>query len=66
MSPLIGCWVRDPKGPDAPRPLNCWPFVPHIGSWEPCGFTEAPDGPHTYTLNILWYQGKGAQMRMSE
>ena len=21
--------------------LKYWPFVPHIKSWEPCGFTEA-------------------------
>jgi len=33
--------------------LKYWPFVPHIESWEPCGFTEAPDGAHAYNLNIL-------------
>jgi hypothetical protein len=46
--------------------LKYWPFVPHIVSWEPCGFTEAADGPHAYTLNVLWHQEKGAQVHMSE
>jgi len=42
------------------------PFVPHIDLWEPCCFTEVPDGPQTYTLNVLWIQKEGAQIRMSE
>jgi len=46
--------------------LKYWPFVPHIESWESCGFTEAPEGPHDYTLNVLWHQGKGALVHMSE
>ena len=46
--------------------LKYWPFVPHTESWEPCGFTEAPDGPHAYTLNVPWHQEKGAQVHMSE
>jgi hypothetical protein len=29
------------------------PFVPHINLWEPCNFTKVPDGPQTYTLNLL-------------
>jgi len=46
--------------------LKYWPFVPHIESWEPCGFTEAPAGPQTYTLNVLWHQEKGVQVHMAE
>jgi len=42
------------------------PFVPHVKSWEPCNFTEAPDGPQAYTLNVLRLQEKGAQICMSE
>ena len=41
------------------------PFVPHINLWEPCYFTEVPDGPQTYTLNVLWLQEEGALIRMS-
>ena len=40
--------------------LKYWPFVPYIESWEPCGFTEAPYGPHAFNLNVLWHQEKGA------
>ena len=40
------------------------PSVPHINLWEPSCFTEVPDGPQTYTLNVLWLQG-GAQIHMS-
>ena len=42
--------------------LKYRPFVPHIESWEPCGFTEAQDGPRAYILNALWHQEKGAQV----
>jgi hypothetical protein len=42
------------------------PFVPLVKSWEPCCFAEAPDGPQVSALNILWLQGKGAQMHVSE
>jgi hypothetical protein len=42
------------------------PFVPHVKSWEPCCFAEAPNGPQVYALNILWLQEKGAQMHVSE
>jgi hypothetical protein len=42
------------------------PFVPLIKSWEPCCFAEAPDGPQVYTLDVLWLQEKGAQVRVSE
>jgi hypothetical protein len=34
--------------------------------WELCCFTKVPDGPQTYTLNVLWFQEKGAQIHMSE
>ena len=34
------------------------PFVPHIKSWEACNFTEVPDGPQAYALNILRLQEK--------
>ena len=43
-----------------------WPLVPHIESWEPCGFTEVPDGSYAYSLNVLRHQEKGAQVHMSE
>jgi hypothetical protein len=42
------------------------PFVPHVKSREPCYFTEAPDGPQVYALNILWLEEKGTQKHMSE
>jgi len=45
--------------------LNNGPFVPHINSWEPCYFAKVPDGPQTYTLNVLWLQEEGAQIHMS-
>jgi len=38
--------------------LNNVPFVPHVESWEPCGFIEAPDGPQAYALNMTWLQEK--------
>jgi hypothetical protein len=38
--------------------------MPHIDLWEPSRFAKAPDGPQTYTLNILWLQEEGAQIRM--
>jgi len=28
--------------------------VPHISSWDPCYLAEVPDGPQTYTLDVLW------------
>jgi len=31
---------------------------------EPCYFAEVPDGPQTYTLDVLWLQ-EGAQIHMS-
>ena len=42
------------------------PFVPHINLWEPCYFDKVPVGPQAYTLNVLWIQEKGAQIRMSK
>jgi hypothetical protein len=41
------------------------PFVPHINLWEPWYFAKVPDGPQTYTLNVLWLQ-EGTQICMSE
>jgi hypothetical protein len=41
-------------------------FVPHINLWEPCCFTKVPDGPQTYTVNVLCLQEEGVQIRMSE
>ena len=38
------------------------PFVPQINVWEPCCFTKVPDGPQTYTLDVLWLQEEGAQI----
>jgi hypothetical protein len=37
-------WVRDLTAP-MHLGLNDGPFVPQIKSWEPCHFTEVPDGP---------------------
>jgi len=42
------------------------PFVPHINLWEPCHCAKVPVGPQTYTLDVLWLQEEGAQIRMSE
>jgi len=42
------------------------PFVPHINSWKPCYFAKVPDVPQTYTLDVLWLQEEGTQIRMSE
>ena len=42
------------------------PFVPHINLREHCYFAKVPDGPQTYTLNVLRIQKEGAQIRMSE
>jgi len=33
---------------------------------EPRDFAEVPDGPQALTLNNLWLQEKGAQIRLSE
>ena len=41
------------------------PFVPHINLWEPCNFANVPDGPQTYTLDVLWLQEEAAQIHMS-
>jgi len=30
--------------------------VPHINLWEPCCFAKVPDGPQTFSLNVLWLQ----------
>jgi hypothetical protein len=38
--------------------------VPHYNLWEPCCFTEVPDGPQTHILNILWLQKEAAQIHM--
>jgi len=38
--------------------------VPHITSWEPCYFAEVTVGLQTYTVNILWLQEEGAQIRI--
>ena len=48
--------------------LKNGPFLPHndTKSGDPCFFAKVPDGPQTYTLNILWIQEKGAQIHMSE
>jgi hypothetical protein len=62
---LIDCnWVRDLTVP-MHLGLVDGPFVPHIDLWEPCCFTKVPDGPQTYTLNVLWVQ-EGAQICMSK
>jgi len=42
------------------------PFVSHINSVEPCYFAKVPDGPQTYTVNVIWLQAEGAQIHMSE
>jgi hypothetical protein len=57
--------VRYLAAPMHPELINR-PFVPHVQSREPRIFTDAPDGPQSYTLNILRLQEEGAQMCMSE
>jgi hypothetical protein len=42
------------------------PMCPKSVSREPHGLTKVPDGPQTYTLNILRLQKEGTQIRMSE
>ena len=39
--------------------------MPHFNLWESCCFAEVPDGPQTYTLNVLWLQEEGAKIHMS-
>jgi hypothetical protein len=41
-------------------PLINVPSVPHINLWDPCCFAKLPDGPRTYTVNVLWVQEEGA------
>ena len=41
-------------------------IVPHIISREPCSFAKVPDGPRTYTRNVLWIQNEGAQIWMPD
>jgi len=36
------------------------PFVPHIGSWEPCSLAVVPDDPQVEVLNVLWLREEGA------
>jgi hypothetical protein len=50
--------VRDFAGPLHLGLMN-GPFVPHVKkSREPCSFAKAPEGPQTYTLNVLQFQNK--------
>jgi hypothetical protein len=42
------------------------PLCPKSISREPHGLAKVPDGPQTYTLNILQLQKKEAQMHMSK
>ena len=35
------------------------PFVPYVGSWEPCDFTKVTDGPQVYALDVLRLHKKG-------
>ena len=62
---LICDWVWDLTIP-MPLGLHWWALVSHINLWEPCCFTKVPDGPQTYTFNVLWLQEEGAQIRMYE
>ena len=39
--------------------------MPHINLWESSYFAKVPDGPQTYTLDVLWLQEEGAQIHMS-
>ena len=38
----------------------------HINLWEPRYFAKVPDGPQTYTVDVLWLQEEGAQINMSD
>jgi len=33
-----------------------------INLWEPCYFAKVPDGPQTYTLDVLWLQEEWAKV----
>jgi len=46
--------------------LNKWALCAPYQFMGPCYFITVPDGPQTYTLDVLWLQEKGAQIRMSE
>jgi len=65
---LIDCTIDLRLGlrPYSPMHLVDGPFVPRINFWEPCCFAKVPDGPQTYTLDVLWLQEEGAQIHMSE
>jgi hypothetical protein len=38
--------------------------VPHISLLEPRYFAKVPDGPQTYTLDVLWLQEEGDQIHV--
>jgi hypothetical protein len=42
------------------------PLCPNHLSWEPGRLAKAPDGPQGLTLNILWLQKEGAQIRLPD
>jgi hypothetical protein len=39
--------------------------VSRINLWEPCYFAKVPDGPQTYSLDVLWLQKGEALIHMS-
>ena len=57
---LICVWVRD-CAVTMHLGLNWWALCAHINLCEPRPFTKVPDGPQTYTLNVLWLQAEGAR-----
>jgi len=48
--------------------INTGPLRPKSSTKlkEPRAFAKAPDGPHTYFLNIFWVQKKRTQVGVPE
>jgi hypothetical protein len=41
-------------------------FLSHMDNMGALLLYKVPEGPQTYTLNVLWLQDEGAQIHMSE
>ena len=60
-------WVWALLGP-MHQGINTGPLRPKSSTKlkEPRAFAKAPDGPHTYFLNIFWVQKKRTQVGVPE
>jgi len=65
MEALIYDWVPDLTVP-VHLGLNWRALCAPYRFMGGCCFTKVPDGPQTYTLNVLWLQEQGAQICMYE